>query len=130
MNSFQAHFNSLLSIAAAGAKASALSDKKTLGTPQAPTSKTTGSKKKIDMTPFSFDFYTPYSNMTSTASLDPETQKRMEARARSLQNLENRRIALAKAKREKLTQQGIEAGLMPKTATSTIKSHDKLGGML
>ena len=128
MNSFQAHFNSLLSIAAAGAKASALSDKKTLGTPQAPTAKTTGSKKKIDMTPFSFDFYTPY--MTSTASLDTETQKRMEARARSLQNLENRRIALAKAKREKLTQQGIEAGLMPKTVTSTIKSHDKLGGML
>ena len=45
-------------------------------------------------------------------------------------DLVRKKLELEEAKREKLTQQGIEAGLMPKTVTSTIKSHDKLGGML
>lgn len=115
MNSFQAQFNSLLGLAL-GAK--------TFGEKQA--KKTLGSPKKPDYNAeATFSFNTPYT--TTTANLDKETQMRMEAKQRSIQNLINRHEALraVKTAREKENIFKVESSKLHETPLGAIKSHEK-----
>ena len=101
MNSFQAHFNSLLSIAAAGAKAEALTGGAKLGTPKAPSIKKEAPYKALEDS-----FNNAY--MTTTGISD-EGRAAVIARERSLQNLRNRTNAMrmvAKARLGELTFDG------------------------
>lgn len=101
MNSFQAHFNSLLSIAAAGAKAEELKGGATLGTPKAPSIKKEAPYKKLEDS-----FNNAY---MQTTALSDEGRAAVIARERSLQNLRNRTNAMrmvAKARLGELTFDG------------------------
>ena len=101
MNSFQAHFNSLLSIAAAGAKVEALAGGAKLGTPKAPSIKKEAPYKALE------DSFT--NAYMSTTGISDEGRAAVIARERSLQNLRNRTNAMrmvAKARLGELTFDG------------------------
>ena len=115
MNSFQAQFNSLLGLALGAKTFGEKQAKKTLGTP----------KKPDYNAEATFSFNTPYT--TTTANLDKETQMRMEAKQRSIQNLINRHEALraVKAAREKENIFKVESSKLHETPLGAIKSHEK-----
>ena len=115
MNSFQAQFNSLLGLALGAKTFGEKQAKKTLGTP----------KKPDYNAEATFSFNTPYT--TTTANLDKETQMRMEAKQRSMQNLINRHEALraVKAAREKENIFKAESSKLHETPLGAIKSHEK-----
>lgn len=115
MNSFQAQFNSLLGLALGAKTFGEKQAKKTLGTP----------KKPDYNAEATFSFNTPYT--TTTANLDKETQMRMEAKQRSMQNLINRHEALraVKAAREKENIFKVESSKLHETPLGAIKSHEK-----
>ena len=115
MNSFQAQFNSLLGLALGAKTFGEKQAKKTLGTP----------KKPDYNAEATFSFNTPYT--TTTANLDKETQMRMEAKQRSMQNLINRHEALkaVKAARQKEYIFKVESSKLYETPLGAIKSHEK-----
>lgn len=115
MNSFQAQFNSLLGLALGAKTFGEKQAKKTLGTP----------KKPDYNAEATFSFNTPYT--TTTANLDKETQMRMEAKQRSIQNLINRHEALraVKTAREKENIFKVESSKLHETPLGAIKSHEK-----
>lgn len=117
MNSFQAQFNSLLGLALGAKTFGEKQAKKKLGVPKAPTADYNAEE--------TFNFNTPYT--TSTASLDKETQMRMEAKQRSMQNLINRHEALkaVKAARQKENIFKVENSKLHETPLGAIKSHEK-----
>lgn len=115
MNSFQAQFNSLLGLVLGAKTFGEKQAKKTLGTP----------KKPDYNAEATFSFNTPYT--TTTANLDKETQMRMEAKQRSIQNLINRHEALraVKTAREKENIFKVESSKLHETPLGAIKSHEK-----
>lgn len=115
MNSFQAQFNSLLGLALGAKTFGEKQAKKTLGTP----------KKPDYNAEATFIFNTPYT--TTTANLDKETQMRMEAKQRSMQNLINRHEALkaVKTARQKENIFKVESSKLHETPLGAIKSHEK-----
>lgn len=115
MNSFQAQFNSLLGLALGAKTFGEKQAKKTLGTP----------KKPDYNAEATFSFNTPYT--TTTANLDKETQMRMEAKQRSIQNLINRHEALkaVKTARQKENIFKVESSKLHETPLGAIKSHEK-----
>lgn len=115
MNSFQAQFNSLLGLALGAKTFGEKQAKKTLGTP----------KKPDYNAEATFSFNTPYT--TTTANLDKETQMRMEAKQRSMQNLINRHEALkaVKTARQKENIFKVESSKLHENPLGAIKSHEK-----